>query len=135
MFRQHRGRLVFKNKRNMITKQVKIAGKDVTLAYCIGTEIAFHGMAGIEFKDFVQEAAVKKTSDPRYVIHAILAAAITYAQSKGIDEPITDKDLMFEATNEELTEALVEITKMFAEWYKLPLGEEQKAKKGSKGKN
>ena len=107
----------------------------MTLAYCIGTEIAFHGMAGIEFKDFVQEAAVKKTSDPRYVIHAILAAAITYAQSKGIDEPITDKDLMFEATNEELTEALVEITKMFAEWYKLPLGEDKKAKKGSKGKN
>ena len=134
MFRQRNGRLVFTNKRNMITKKVKIAGKDVTLAYCIGTEIAFHGMAGIEFKDFIQEATTKKTTDPRYIIHAILAAAITYAQSKDIEEQISDKDLMFGATNKELTEALVEITKMFMEWYELPMGE-QKPKKGSKGKN
>jgi hypothetical protein len=119
----------------METKTIKIAGKDVTLLYCFGTEITFHDLAGIEFKDFIQEAAVNKTSNPKNVIYAILAAALAYTESKGEEPQITDKELLFQATNEELTEALVEITKMFAKWYKLPLGEEPKGAKGSKSKN
>lgn len=119
----------------METKTIKIAGKDVTLLYCFGTEITFNDLAGIEFKDFIQETAVNKTSNPKNVVYAILAAALAYTESRGEEPQITDKELIFQATNEELTEALVEITKMFAKWYKLPLGEEPKAAKGSKSKN
>lgn len=118
----------------METKTIKIAGKDVVLAYCIGTEILFHDLAGIEFKDFIKEVSVKQTSDPKNIIYAILAASMAYSQYNGIDEQINDKDLMFTATNEELTDALVEITKMFMAWYKLPIGE-AKEEKGPEGKN
>lgn len=119
----------------METKQIKIAGKDVVLAYCIGTEILFHDLAGVEFKKFIQEVTEKKTTDPKNIIYAILAATMAYSQYKEIDEQINDKDLMFNATNEELIAAMMEITKMFMVWYKLPVGEEQKTKKGPKGKN
>jgi hypothetical protein len=146
MFHQRSGRLIISrnmglfNKKEETTaapkpKTVKIAGKEVHLHYSIGTEITFYDLAGIEFKDFIQEAAVKKTSNPKNVIYAILAAALAYSESRGEEPQITDKELLFQATNEELTEALVEITKMFAEWYKLPLGEEPKGEKGTKGKN
>ena len=126
-----------KKKENTAPKQktVKIAGKEVHLLYCYATEINFYDVAGIELKDFIQEAVVNKTSDPKNVIYAILAAASAYSQSKGEDLQITDKDLIFQASNDELSAALVEVTKLFAEWYHLPKGEQSQKEEGAQGKN
>lgn len=116
-------------------KTVKIAGKEVRLHYSYATEIYFYDWAGIEFKDFVQEVAVSKTSNPKYVVFAILAAAMAYSDSKGEESQITDKELLFKASNEELTKALVEVTRMFADWYHLPASEKPKTEEGTQGKN
>lgn len=116
-------------------KTVKLAGKKVHLLYCYATEINFYDAAGIELKDFIQEAVVNKTSDPKYVVYAILAAALAYSKSKDEEPQITSEDLIFKASNEELSAALVEVTKLFAEWYHLPAGEQPKNEEGQQGKN
>lgn len=116
-------------------KTVKLAGKKVHLHYSFATEIAFYDWAGIEIKDFIQEVAVNRTSNPKNVIYAILAAATAYSDSKGEEAQITDKELLFKASNEELTTALVEVTRLFAEWYHLPAGEQPKKEEGQQGKN
>lgn len=119
-----------------IVKEVNIAGQQVKLAYCYATEIIFSDLTGKDFAAFMRTSSDNLALDPKNVLYAIIAAAMAYSESAGESCPISDKQIMFEATNEEVAAALKAVLDMFVEWYHLPVTEEKAAKKkGTKGKN
>lgn len=108
---------------------INICGKDVHLAYCFATEIAFKDLTGEDITDFMIEvgANVNKEQphmpDIRKTIFAIIAAAIAYSQAKGVDAEISDKDIMNNASPRELAEALGMVALLRSQFYYIPAGE------------
>ena len=118
----------------MITKEITIAGKTVTLGYCYATEIAYKLNADEEITDFLLEAIPmiqqQRMPDAKKVMLLIIASIISYYESIKKDgeeskAPITDRDIMYNATSEEIGKALGDIITMRAEFYKMPTGEPQ----------
>ena len=125
----------------MITKEITIAGKQVTLGYCFATEIGFKTLADKDLTQFIREVATGFAAEPKVepdketVIRAIIASAIAYYESRGEEPAITDRDLMYEATVVELSTALGYIIQMFAEFYNIAgLVEDSKTDKKPKRK-
>lgn len=118
---------------------IKIAGKEVKVAYCYATEILFSDYTGQEFSEFIKEAVVDKNtqSSSKKVLYAILSAIIAYSQSQGVEAEVVDTDIMFNAQPQEIIEAFSVIISLYNDWYKLPKQVVEKAnkKKGTKGKN
>lgn len=118
---------------------IKIAGKEVKVAYCYATEILFSDYTGQEFSEFIKEAVVDKNtqSSSKKVLYAILSAIIAYSQSQGMEAEVVDTDIMFNAQPQEIIEAFSVIISLYNDWYKLPKQVVEKAnkKKGTKGKN
>lgn len=127
----------------MIKKEIEILGKKVILAYCYATEISYKLLVEEELTPFMQEALTglqgeqKTMPDVRKTIFAIIAAMTAYYECEGQDAPITDKELMYHATPDELGAAIGTLILAWAEFYKLLPGEKQQAepKKRKKGKN
>jgi hypothetical protein len=127
----------------MITKETTLLGQQVTLGYCYASEISYKLLAEEELSPFlnsVREFIAKKQEvipDARKTIFAILAATNAYYESKGEECPISDKQLMYDATPDELGAALGMLLLAWAEFYKLMPGAEEKKpkKKAGKGKN
>ena len=121
----------------MTTKTIKIANKEVTLAYCYATEIAFKDLAGQDITDFMIEALPiiqdNKMPDIKKTIYAILSCMIAYYQSIGEEPPVKDTDLMNEATPLEIGTALGTMMKLRTEFYHIPTGEQEE--KPAKGKD
>lgn len=118
----------------MITKEITIAGKTVTLGYCYATEIAYKLNADEEITDFLLEAIPmiqqQRMPDAKKVMLLIIASITSYYESIKKDgeeskAPITDRDIMYDATSEEIGKALGDIITMRAEFYKMPTGEPQ----------
>ena len=116
----------------MITKEIQIAGKAVTLGYCYATEIAYKLNADEEITDFLLEAIPiiqqQRMPDAKKVMLLIIASVTSYYESIKKDgeeskAPITDRDIMYDATSEEIGKALGDIITMRAEFYKMPTGE------------
>ena len=109
----------------MLTKEITIAGKQVTLGYCFATEIGFKTLADKDLTQFIHEVAAGFAAEPKVepdketVIRAIVASVVSYYESKGEEPAITDRDLMYEATVVELSTALGYIIQMFAEFYNI----------------
>ena len=109
----------------MITKEITIAGKQVTLGYCFATEIGFKTLADKDLTQFINEVAAGYAAKPKVepdketVIRAIIASVIAYYESRGEEPAITDRDLMYEATIIELSTALGYIIEMFSEFYNI----------------
>ena len=118
---------------------IKIAGKEVKVAYCYATEILFSDYTGQEFSEFIKEAVVDKNtqSSSKKVLYAILSAIIAYSQSKNEDAAVVDTDIMFNAQPQEIIDAFTTIISLYNDWYQLPKQVAKKAekKKGAKGKN
>lgn len=118
---------------------IKIAGKEVKVAYCYATEILFSDYTGQEFSEFIKEAVVDKNtqSSSKKVLYAILSAIIAYSQSKNEDAAVVDTDIMFNAQPQEIIDAFTIIISLYNDWYQLPKQVAKKAekKKGAKGKN
>lgn len=116
----------------MIQKEVKIAGKKVTLAYCYATEIAFKDLSGEDISDFIKDAYISindsKMPDAKKCIYAILAAILAYSNAKNEDAPVSDNDIMNNATPEEVGNAIGTIITLRAQFYHIPTGEEDKDK-------
>ena len=117
----------------MKTKEITICGKQVTLAYCYATEISFKILADMDIYDFFTEASKclneqpARMPDTRNTINLIIASMQAYCQSKDEDVlPVTDKQLMFDATVEDISTALFTIISLRMDFYNLPKGEEQK---------
>lgn len=128
----------------MIHEEITLAGKPVTLGYCYATEIAYKDLSGEDIADIIQEtiAAVNakpaRMPDTKRSIYLVLAAILSYYQSKDEDAPIKTTDLMNDATPIELGTALGAIITLWSQFYSIPKGEpeEKTAKgKGKKGKN
>lgn len=111
----------------MKTKVVNIAGKDVTLAYCYATEIAYKDISGEDILDYIKEARAdlldKRMPDVKKSIFAVIAAAMAYSNSVKEDVAISDTYLMNEATPEELGSALGAVLALCTQFYQLPTGE------------
>lgn len=112
----------------------------MTLGYCYATEIAFKDLAGVDINEFIQEVGKaideQKMPDIKKTIYLILAGIMGYYQSQDEDAPITDADLMLEATPLELGKALGSIVTLRSQFYGIPSGEpEEKKGKGKRGKN
>ena len=120
--------------------EITIAGKAVTLCYCYATEIAFKTLAERDINDFMLDAGPQlnenRMPDVRQVIFLLLASITSYYNSLGEQAPVTDNDLMYEATPQELGTALGTVLRLRVEFYTVPADEPaDKPTKGRKGKN
>lgn len=122
----------------MKTKTITICGKEVTLAYCYGTEISYKILSDEDINDFVQEVVAALNAEPQRMpdikksVLLIIAAAMAYAESEGEKCPVADKDLMYHATPDELGTALGTVIALRMEFYHLPNDEAEAAKKEQK---
>ena len=121
----------------MITKEITICGKQVMLAYCYATEISYKILSDEDIIDFGQEIVEKiqheQMPDIRRTIYLIIASMQSYYESKGEQCPITDKELMYECTPQEIGHALGIIIGLRQMFYHVPVGEpEDKEPKGKR---
>ena len=111
----------------MLTKEITLCGKGVTLAYCYATEIAYKDMSDENIADYIKEAVacIQKETDPdvKRTIYAILACMLAYYQSRGEEAPLTDTDLMNDAKPAELGTAIFTIIGLRMDFYHVPKGE------------
>lgn len=113
----------------MQKEKITIAGKEVTLAYCYATEIAYKEFTGEDISSYMKEAFVALNEKPirmpdvKKTIYIILAAAMAYSNSKDEDASIKDTDLMNDATPQELGTALGTVLSLYTQFYTLPAGE------------
>lgn len=122
----------------MKKKTITICGKEVTLAYCYGTEIGYKILSDEDISDFGIEIAEKiknkQMPDIRKTLYLIIAAMNAYCEYKEEDAPITDRDLMSVATPQEIGQALGTIIGLRSEFYHVP-SDEPKDKEESNKKN
>lgn len=121
----------------MITKEITILDKQVTLAYCYSTEISYKLLAEEECTDFIKEVITsiqtKRMPDSRKSIYLIMAAMTAYYESQSQENPIKDKELIYYATPEDIGKAIGTIAGLYIEFYKIPVGEpEDKQEKGNR---
>ncbi len=112
----------------MITKEVTLCGKQVTLAYCYATEISYKILSDEDITDFIGEVIIavqnkERMPDIRKSMYLILAAMQAYYDSKDDKSPVTDKDMMYDATSEEIGMTLGIIIGLRAEFYHIPSDE------------
>ena len=118
----------------MIQKEITLCGKQVTLAYCFGTEISYKLLAEQECTDFVREVLAglaqeqPKMPDTRKSIYLIMSAMTAFYESNGEKNPIEDKELIFHATPEDIGLAVGTIARMYIDFYKIPIGEPEDKK-------
>ncbi len=111
----------------MLTKEITLCGKVVTLAYCYATEIAYKDLSDENIADYIKEAVacIQKETDPdvKHTIYAILACMLAYYQSQGKEAPLTDTDLMNDAKPAELGTAIFTIIGLRMDFYHVPKDE------------
>ena len=133
----------------MITKEITICSKQVTLAYCYATEISYKILADQDIMNFMQEFSnalqeeQQQMPDIQKTIFLLLACMQSYYDSLPAGQdgqkpkpPVTDYDLMYNCTPQELCVALGIILGLRSQFYHLPSDEpEEKEPKGKNRKN
>ena len=116
----------------MIQKEINIMGKQVTLAYCYGTEISYKLLADEECTDFIVEVLKclqeNRMPDRRKAIYLIMSAMTAFYESQSQKNPIEDKELIFHASPEDIGLAIGTIAALYIEFYKIPVGEPEDKK-------
>lgn len=116
----------------MIQKEINIMGKQVTLAYCYGTEISYKLLADEECTDFIAEVLKclqeNRMPDSRKAIYLIMSAMTAFYESQNQKNPIEDKELIFHASPEDIGLAIGTIAALYIEFYKIPVGEPEDKK-------
>ena len=124
----------------MITKEITIGGKPVTLAYCYATEISYKLLSDEDINIFMQDVYecmnddIQRMPDIRKTIFLILAAISAYYESRGEELPIDDKTLMYECKPEELGTALGVVLGLRGQFYAVPTGEPEDKADGKAAK-
>lgn len=104
----------------MKTKEITLCGKQVTVAYCYATEIAFGNFTGLSIDQF----DAHNSEHPIYLIlSAIQAYNLSLSEDKKSD--IRDYDIMYNATPDEIKIAFRTICELKCEWYGIPLIEKK----------
>ena len=119
----------------MIQKEITLCNKQVTLAYCYATEIAYKDLSDEDMFDYAQHAveAIQAQRDPdiKKTILAILACMMAYYEDAD-KAPVKDSEIMKDATPVEIGTAMLTILTMRQEFYHVPKGEpEDKVPDGS----
>lgn len=116
----------------MIQKEINIMGKQVTLAYCYGTEISYKLLADEECTDFIAEVLKclqeNRMPDSRKAIYLIMSAMTAFYESQSQKNPLEDKELLFHASPEDIGLAIGTIAALYIEFYKIPVGEPEDKK-------
>ena len=111
----------------MLQKEITLCGRQVTLAYCYATEIAYKDLSDENIADYIKEAVacIQAETDPdvKHTIYAILACMLAYYQSRGEDAPLKDTDLMNDAKPAELGVAIFTIIGLRMDFYHVPKDE------------
>jgi len=111
----------------MLQKEIALCGRQVTLAYCYATEIAYKDLSDENIADYIKEAVacIQAETDPdvKHTIYAILACMLAYYQSRGEEAPLTDTDLMNDAKPAELGAAIFTIIGLRMDFYHVPKDE------------
>ena len=111
----------------MLQKEITLCGRQVTLAYCYATEIAYKDLSDENIADYIKEAVacIQQETDPdvKHTIYAILACMLAYYQSRGEEAPLTDTDLMNDAKPAELGTAIFTIIGLRMDFYHVPKDE------------
>ena len=120
----------------MITKEITLCSKQVTLAYCYATEIAYKNMTNEDMFDYTKKAveAIQDQRDPdiEKTIYAILACMMAYYEDAD-KAPVKDSEIMKDATPVEIGTAMLTILSMRSEFYHVPKDEpEDKPEKGAR---
>ena len=118
----------------MITKEITICSKQVTLAYCYATEIAYKDLADEDMLDYAKHAIdsihAQRDPDIKRTIFAIIACMMAYYEDAD-RTPVKDSEIVREATPVEIGTAMLNILSMRSEFYHVPTGEpEDKPKDG-----
>lgn len=120
----------------MITNVITIAGKQAKVAYCYATEIAFHDYTNMNITEFIQKSSKEKTDYPKTIAFLILSGIVAHEQATGEKPEVTDSDIIYKASREEINTAVAVIIKMWSEWYHLPSGEpKEEEQEGEEQKN
>ena len=118
----------------MITKEITLCSKQVTLAYCYATEIAYKDLSDEDMFDYAKHALdsihAQRDPDIKKTILAIIACMMAYYEDDG-KAPVKDTDIMKTATPVELGTAMLTILSMRNDFYHVPNGEpEDKPQEG-----
>ena len=119
----------------MITKEITICGKQVTLGYCFAASIEYRNKTNEEMVDYanhVIESYIKEYDpDEEKTIQAILACMKAYYDANDKEIPLTEKELINGLDSVEMVVAAYTIVSMRQEFYHVPKGEpEDKPKDG-----
>ena len=122
----------------MLQEKVTIAGKEVGLAYCYATEIAFHELTGKHIAEYIPAIAdaLGKNAMPdiKDTSALIMASAMAYEQGTGKPQDLQFNDLVCEASPTEFVYAAVNVLALYTKFYNIPTGEPQEKKKKKKKK-
>lgn len=100
---------------------VTIGGKEYGACYCFGTEIIFHKLSGLNIEQL-------DATNPEHSVCLILASILAYYQTKNEDMPLTDREILENASPREIVDTLKAVATMRARFYELPEDEVEKIK-------
>lgn len=93
------------------------------VAFCAAASIAFYNYTdGVSVTKYLQEL-YEGDDDPSKALYLIMAAVFAYYNDSGEELPIIDRDLSYNMTFQEMTEALKTVLALCNEYYTLPPGE------------
>lgn len=102
----------------MKTKEITLCGKQVTVAYCYATEIAFRNFTGLNIDEFDHK-------NPEHYVYLFLASIQAYNLAMDTKSEIQDSDIMYSAKPEEIICGIKSIFELKADWYNIPLVEKK----------
>ena len=122
----------------MVTKEITLCGKQVTLAYCYATEIGYKILEGEEVSEFFKHVAQSfkdaKDPDTQKTLHAIQAFMVAfYEKPKYL--PLTDRDMLRDLMPSEFAEAIMTMGQLREEFYFIPKDEPKEKQDGGNEKN
>lgn len=97
----------------MKTKEITLCGQQVKVAYCAASENGFEDISGKSINDL----DFTKNKDMLMLSAACIIAP--YAEN-GEESPIEMKQLLYEATPNEITELYLTVINLRNEWYGIP---------------
>ena len=110
---------------------ITLCGKDVNIMYCAATETGYEIVAGKSSQVFLptilerdENGKVTKAEPPAATlddyIKLALAGIIAAYASEDKEPPVTDKDILYKATSEEITNLVGTIVRLRVAWYNVP---------------
>jgi hypothetical protein len=112
-------------------EKINLCGKKVKIMYCAATETGYETVAGKSSQVFLptvlerdENGNVTKSEPPAATlddyIKLALAGIIAAYASEDKEPPVTDKDILYKATSEEITNLVGTIGKLRVAWYNVP---------------